>query len=102
MMEDGYQPRVATWSSVIARLGRNVRPARRALSRFHQMRDSERPQASRVDASHCNATINAIVTASAVQVAEELLEIRIRQVGVAANVIADIIPMKGYAQHGDR
>ena len=102
MMEDGYQPRVATWSSVVARLGRNAGTAGRALEVFNQMCGSERPQGSRPDAGACNAAINAAVTAGDLQVAEELLERRMPELGVAADVIAYNILVKGYAQHGDR
>ena len=102
MLEDGYQPRVATWSSVVARLGRTARTAGRALDLFHQMCGLERPQASRPDSGACNAAINAAVTGGDLRGAEELLEVRMPELRVAADVIAYNILVKGYAMRGDR
>ncbi|CAI6005918.1 unnamed protein product [Closterium sp. NIES-65] len=103
MLREGHLPRVAVWSAVVSRMGRDPALAAAAVRLFRDCCDVAAAKSAphmRPDTAAFNAAINAAVTAGDLPLAERLLGEGMAGAGVTPDAISFNILIKGRAAQG--
>eukprot|EP00850_Spirogloea_muscicola_P015474 SM000118S25617 [mRNA] locus=s118:289931:294469:- [translate_table: standard] len=105
MLQRAQQPRVATWSLVVSRLGQSSETAAQALTIFHRCRDLFRSLevgklSPKADLYAYNAALNAAITIGDLGKTEQLLQ-DLHNDGFLPDTVTSNIILKGHAARGE-